>query len=91
VYHDSLREDAPRAQRDPKTAFQERVMARHGEFPVYTLTDDTGVEGDETRFTVEVRVQGEPIATGAGRTKRAAEQEAAGRALEREEVQRGAD
>jgi ribonuclease-3 len=69
--------------RDSKTRFQELVMARFGEFPTYALEADSGVEGDERRFTVSVRVQGEAWAEGVGRSKRAAEFEAARRALGR--------
>jgi ribonuclease-3 len=80
--------EAP-VERDPKTRFQELVMARHGEFPVYALERDSGIEGDEARFTVRALVGGEPFSMGVGRSKRAAEFEAAARALVRlEEAQR---
>jgi ribonuclease III len=69
--------------RDPKTLFQESVMALHGEFPIYNLERDTGLEGDEARFTVSAIVQGIALASGTGRTKRAAEFVAAERALAR--------
>ena len=71
------------AERDAKTLFQERVMARHGEFPRYALVRDSGVEGDEARFTVSALVRGEELARGIGRSKRAAEFEAARGALGR--------
>jgi len=70
-------------ERDPKTRFQEQVMARFGEFPTYALEEDSGIEGDERRFTVSARVAGEAWADGVGRSKRAAEFQAASRALER--------
>jgi len=68
--------------RDPKTRFQELVMARHGEFPSYTLLRDSGVEGDDERFTVAAIALGESLAQGVGRSKQAAEFAAAERALE---------
>jgi len=74
--------DAP-VDRDPKTRFQELVMARFGEFPTYALETDTGVEGDEARFTVRAMVRGEAWASGTGRSKRAAEFAAAARAVRR--------
>ncbi|MBW2383201.1 MAG: ribonuclease III [Deltaproteobacteria bacterium] len=81
VFADRLR-DVP-VERDPKTRFQELVMARVGEFPRYNLITDSGVEGDGERFTVEARVAGEVWSQGVGRTKQAAEFAAAARALAR--------
>ncbi|MEE8580450.1 MAG: ribonuclease III [Myxococcota bacterium] len=77
--------DAPRVAPDPKTGFQERVMARFGEFPSYELVRDSAVDGDASRFTVRVMVRGECWATGTGRSKRAAERAAAVSALPRVE------
>lgn len=74
--------EAP-VERDPKTQFQELVMARYGEFPSYALERDSGIEGDPARFTVRAQVKGEPLSTGVGRSKQAAEFEAAARALAR--------
>ncbi len=82
VFADSLARDAAPVRRDPKTEFQERVMAVEGAFPNYRLIGDSGIEGDAARFTVEVRIRDRPVAEGVGRTKRAAEREAATRALE---------
>lgn len=79
----SLAAGAEPAERDPKTRFQELVMARHGEFPRYALVSDTGIEGDEARFTIAAFVLEERISEGVGRSKRAAEFAAAERALER--------
>jgi dsRNA-specific ribonuclease len=56
-------------------------MAKLGEFPAYRVVDDSLVEGDEDRFTVEVVVQGRALARGVGRTKRAGERLAAADAL----------
>ena len=58
-------------------------MATLGEFPAYRVVHDSLVEGDENRFTVEVVVQGQALARGVGRTKRASERLAADGALER--------
>jgi ribonuclease-3 len=81
VFADALAADAVPVRRDPKTEFQERAMARNGEFPAYHLVCDSLIEGDENRFTVEVALQGKALARGVGRTKRAGEREAASGAL----------
>lgn len=62
---------------DPKTRLQEWSMARHRTFPHYETVEDSGVENDEARFTVQVSVAEEPFGRGCGRTKRDAEQRAA--------------
>lgn len=82
-FEKELAADAPRVQRDPKTLLQERVMAQLGEFPVYRLVEDSSVEGDLERFSVEVLVQGEAWGAGTGRSKRSAERAAAEEALPR--------
>jgi len=81
-FGEAVAADAIRVERDPKTALQEDLMAAVGEFPSYTLVCDTGVEGDDERFTVAVVSQGTPLAEGVGRTKRRAERAAARRALD---------
>lgn len=78
----ALEADAAPVQRDPKTEFQERVMAAVAEFPAYRVVNDSLVEGDENRFAVEVVVKGQALARGTGRTKRAGERRAAATALE---------
>lgn len=78
----ALAEGAAPVARDPKTALQEQLMAEVGEFPGYTLVQDSGEEGDDDRFTVEVVSCGVALARGTGRTKRQAERRAARRALE---------
>ncbi len=83
AFAEALSPEAPRVERDPKTHFQELVMAAHGEFPSYHLLDDTGVEGDDDRFEVEVRVLGEARGRGRARSKRLAESLAAREALPR--------
>jgi ribonuclease-3 len=71
------------APRDPKTAFQEWAHARLRATPTYRTARDSGVEDDDGRFTVEVRIGDETWGSGTGRSKRVAERLAAERALER--------
>lgn len=85
VFAVAFDENAPRLERDPKTRFQEWVMARTGSYPTYKCVGDTGVDGDENRFTVEVYVGGEGWGQGTARNKRVAERLAATRAIERME------
>jgi ribonuclease-3 len=82
VFGEALHAAAPPVARDPKTELQERAMASRGEFPTYRLTRDSAIEGDDQRFEVEVVLCGESLASGVGRTKRAAERTAAAVALE---------
>jgi ribonuclease-3 len=86
LFSDSLGADSPRVERDPKTRFQEAIMAKFGEFPSYSLEADTGVEGDDLRFRICVCVGEESWGQGVGRTKRAAERAAAEQGLERLDV-----
>ncbi len=69
--------------RDPKTTFQEWAHARFQRTPSYRTASDSGVEDDEARFTVEVRIGDEIWGRGTGRSKRVAEREAAVQALVR--------
>ena len=59
-------------------------MAAEGEFSNYRLLRDSGVEGDDERFRVEVRLREASLAEGVGRTKRAAERNAAESALQKQ-------
>ena len=86
VFEHALKADAAPVERDPKTRFQEAVMAAHGEFPSYTLVDDSGIEGDDRRFTVRTGLGSAVWSEGVGRTKRAAEQAAANAAMRRLEA-----
>ncbi len=86
-FGEALAVDAVQVERDPKTKLQETLMAAEGEFPNYRLVRDSEVEGDDARFTVEVRSKGERLADGVGRTKRAAERAAARIALERRRLE----
>lgn len=68
---------------DAKTAFQEWAHAELRLTPRYETVVDSGVENDDDRFTVEVRVDGTTYGSGVGRTKRDAERAAARAALVR--------
>jgi ribonuclease-3 len=74
---------AGEAPRDPKTAFQEWAHAHRRATPTYRTARDSGIEDDEARFTVEVRVGDETWGAGTGRSKRVAERLAAVQALAR--------
>jgi ribonuclease-3 len=73
--------------RDAKTSFQEWAHATLRATPSYHTLVDTGVEDDDLRFTVEVRVVGEPWGSGTGRSKRMAERAAAEAALVKRPVE----
>lgn len=74
--------------RDAKTALQEWAQARGLALPAYRLVATHGPD-HALDFAVEAAVGGEPPETGRGRSKRAAEQAAAARLLERLEGGRG--
>ena len=71
--------------RDAKSELQFQAQARWGALPVYRVLQ---MEGPEHRpmFTVEVETQDGTKATGVGRSRQAAEQEAARHALEQLDV-----
>ena len=73
------------ARRDAKTELQEWAHARFGLTPSYRIDERTGPDHDP-RFTVTVEVKGVAPETGVDRSKRAAEQAAATKMLERERV-----
>ena len=66
---------------DAKTALQERLQAAGSAPPEYRTTAELGPP-HARQFTVEVRAGGRSLGRGEGRSKREAEQRAAGRALE---------
>tara|TARA_B100000378_G_scaffold21584_1_gene16761 strand:+ start:226 stop:933 length:708 start_codon:yes stop_codon:yes gene_type:complete len=80
-----LFEDGVTLRRDAKTELQEWAHANHGETPVYHVEDRSGPD-HEPRFTVKVTVKGVAPEVGVDRSKRAAEQVAATKLLEREGV-----
>jgi ribonuclease-3 len=65
---------------DYKSALQER-LARDGARVTYDVTGEAGPPHDR-RFEVDARVNGQVIGRGSGRSKKAAEQEAAAEALD---------
>jgi ribonuclease III len=70
-----------------KSALQERLQAIHAGTPEYRVKNESGPP-HRRKFVVEVRVKtadstvGEPLASGSGKTKKRAEQDAARRALD---------
>lgn len=73
------------AVQDSKTALQEWAHAEAGETPAYEIQSRTGPDHDPL-FTVSVSIGTLEGAQGQGRSKRAAEQQAARNVLEREGV-----
>jgi len=71
------------ARADAKTRLQERMQARGQGTPQYRTTSTRG-PAHALEFSVEVRLGEQVLGVGSGPTKRAAEQEAARRALEAE-------
>ena len=67
--------------KDYKTALQEIIQQNPEEQLQYVLVDESGPDHDKS-FTVEVRLNSNVIGTGTGHSKKAAEQAAAGQALE---------
>jgi ribonuclease III len=65
---------------DHKTRLQELLQAQNGKPPEYVLLQMEGPD-HQRLYTVEVRCAGKTIGRGCGRSKKAAEQEAAGEAL----------
>lgn len=73
---------APRLDRvDDKSALQERIVGQGGQVPVYDVTS-SGPD-HEKRFVATVTVGGRVVGEGTGRSKKTAEQDAAGDALDR--------
>ena len=64
---------------DSKTILQEVVQGKHRQLS-YVLLEEVGPDHDKS-FTVGVMIGNEQVSTGTGHTKKAAEQEAAYRAL----------
>jgi ribonuclease-3 len=73
------------ARRDAKTELQEWAHAKFAVTPVYRVEERTGPDHDP-RFKVTVEVAGVQPETGVERSKRAAEQVAATKMLEREGI-----
>ncbi|MDF2372356.1 MAG: ribonuclease III [Rhizobiaceae bacterium] len=77
--------DSAYARRDAKTELQEWAHSQTGEAPDYKIVEREGPD-HEPMFTVRVDVKGLAVETGTGRSRRAAEQDAATRLLERENI-----
>lgn len=67
---------------DCKSRLQEIIQAERQERPIYRLIEAVGPDHDKT-FWVEVIVGGETLGRGSGKSKQAAEKDAARQALER--------
>lgn len=68
-------------QKDYKTVLQE-ILQKHGEVKIeYTIIKEQGPDHDKL-FTAEVKCNHKVLATGEGKTKKAAEMEAANKAIE---------
>ena len=67
---------------DYKSELQEIIQAREQRTPSYSLVESTGPDHDR-RFTVEVKVGTTLLGRGSGKSKKAAENEAARDALEK--------
>jgi ribonuclease-3 len=65
---------------DDKSQLQELIQARQQQTPIYKVTEATGPAHDR-RFIVEVKVGNSVLGRGAGKSKKAAEAEAARSAL----------
>ena len=78
---DEALKNGPTAEVDYKTRLQEYVQSQGMETPVYEQTGRTGPAHDPV-FSMQVLCAGEVLSQGQGRSKRAAQQAAARRALE---------
>ena len=67
---------------DYKTALQELVQQKKNQTIAYTLVGESGPDHDK-QFRVEVSLNGKVVGSGAGKSKKRAEQEAARAAIER--------
>ena len=67
--------------KDYKTVLQEKLQINGEVLIKYTIINETGPDHDKT-FTAEVECDGRKLASGIGRSKKAAEMEAARKAIE---------
>lgn len=74
-------EEEMSASRDYKTALQELIQKESGQKLTYRLVGEEGPDHAK-RFSVAVELNGKTVGTGEGRTKKAAEQNAAKAAIE---------
>jgi len=87
VYGAALASDASRQRRDAKTEFQEWAHARYRQTPHYVMVADSTEDNDAARFAVEVWIGAQVWGRGVGRSKRAAEREAAAAALAQSRIE----
>jgi len=73
-------QEGPGADFDFKTRLQERIQSRYKVIPVYTLIGESGPDHDK-RFTIQMKIP-DLVTTGVGRSKKAAEQDAARKAFD---------
>ena len=81
LLHRAYEQVVEKKRRDYKTALQEWVQRKADQVLTYHLVDEQGPDHNKT-FVVEVRLNGEVIGTGTGRSKKGAEQAAAKLGLE---------
>jgi len=67
--------------KDPKSLLQEKVQAKSYPAPKYNVVNELGPDHNK-EFTVEVTVNNKSVATGKGKSKSEAEQDAASNALQ---------
>ncbi len=67
--------------RDSKTELQEKVQEKYHQIPIYQIVESWGAEHAKT-FRVEITLGARVLGTGEGKSKKAAEQDAARNALE---------
>ena len=67
--------------KDHKTVLQEKLQVNGNVNIKYEIINETGPDHDKT-FTAEVKLDGKVLAVGTGKTKKQAEMDAAGKALE---------
>lgn len=67
--------------KDHKTVLQEKLQVNGNVNIKYKIINETGPDHDKT-FTAEVKLDGKVLAVGKGKTKKQAEMDAAGKALE---------
>ena len=80
-----LEEVVEERRRDDKTALQELVQRQADQVLTYRMVGAEGPDHNKT-FVAEVRLNGQPLGTGSGHSKKEAEQAAAKTALEALEV-----
>ena len=73
------------ASKDNKTALQEIVQRKSGQVLTYELIGERGPDHAKT-FCMEVRLNGQAIGTGEGRSKKEAEQAAAAAAIQKLQI-----